>query len=557
MLVRLNKTMVDGQEQLSPHFQSLFDLMVTECKAANIKNCPEKITDLPTYYRLLQEVRGVGEYALLRIPEEEQLFEINANTRKINIPDHFAKNGLGVQGDHTAEVIFFRINRYFDEMDLSLCSGNKGACYIQWSTGDNARQQATKAYAFDVTENHIIFGWVISNKATKKAGKLNFSVRFVQWEDDPEVYTYSWSTLTATCNINPALNFSAAGLELEDLSDIMQTRRVYSNIINTSSGALPIILANLVTEANYDEGADYATLSVRAQAHSGGNPGDTLEFTWYGPEGQILTGVTNTPEEVEEGDPIIMTSTYKATQVGVYYVAISNIKVDEQGTEHIRTADSNGCTIPEASDFELIPEYHYRAYNLADNEFKVAVKNANGKVNYQWMYSPNNDGVFTAVTDATTDTFQLGEGVQEGFYYCKVENVLNGDIITKETGLHAEVRNLPNEPEINGNALAITISKDNLQIGFGVFTGDDKENPVDKKDWEYIWKVYEGSNPDTGELIYSETGYNLPHINLVFESVEKVPAKMYATASIRERIWPKSAEERTSDYVVQSATYTK
>jgi hypothetical protein len=195
-------------------------------------------------------------------------------------------------------------------MDLALCSGNKGACYIQWSTGDNNHQQATKAYAFDVTENHIIFGWVISNKATKKAGKLNFSVRFVQWEDDPEVYTYSFSTLTATCNINPALDFSATNLELEDLSDMMQTRRVYSNIINTSSGALPIILANLVTEANYDEGADYATLSVRAQAHSAD---DTLEFTWYGPEGQILTGVENIADEVAEGSPVIMTSTYKAT----------------------------------------------------------------------------------------------------------------------------------------------------------------------------------------------------------------------------------------------------
>ena len=45
--------------------------------------------------------------------------------------------------------------------------------------------------------------------------------------------------------------------------------------------------------------------------------------------------------------------------------------------------------------------------------------------------------------------------------------------------------------------------------------------------------------------------------NEVFESVEKVPAKMYASASIRERIWPKSAEERASDYVVQTATYSK
>ena len=554
MLVRLNKTMVDGQEQLSPHFQSLFDLMVAECKAANIKNCPEKITDLPTYYRLLQEIRGVGEYALLRIPEEEQLFEINANTRKINIPDHFAKNGLGVQGDHTAEVIFFRINRYFDEMDLSLCSGDKGACYIQWSTGDNTHQQATKAYAFDVTENHIIFGWVISNKATRKAGKLNFSVRFVQWEDDPEVYTYSWSTLTATCNINPALNFSASSLELEDLSDIMQTRRVYSNIINTSSGALPIILANLVTEANYDEGVDYATLSVRAQAHSAG---DTLEFTWYGPEGQILSGVENVAEEVAEGAPAIMTSTYKATQVGVYYVAISNIKVDEQGVEHIRTTDSTGCTIPEASDFTLETEYGYRAYNVADNTFKVAVKGANGKVNYQWMYAPNNDGIFTAIENATTDTFQLGaENVEEGFYYCKVENVLNGDIISKETALHAEVRNLPNLPEISGSALVLDISKDNLQVGFSVVTAADKGTPVNTADWEYIWTVYAAGGP-VGQPVYTETGFNLPRINLTFENVEAVPAQLYATVSIRERIWPNSPEEKTSDYVVQSATYVK
>lgn len=553
MLVRLNKTMVDGQEQLSPHFQSLFDLMVAECKAANIKNCPEKITDLPTYYRLLQEVRGAGEYALLRIPEEEQLFEINANTRKINIPDHFVKNGLGVQGDHTAEVIFFRINRYFDEMDLALCSGNKGACYIQWSTGDNNRQQATKAYAFDVTENHIIFGWVISNKATKKAGKLNFSVRFVQWEDDPEVYTYSFSTLTATCNINPALDFSATNLELEDLSDMMQTRRVYSNIINTSSGALPIILANLVTEANYDEGADYATLSVRAQAHSAD---DTLEFTWYGPEGQILTGVENIADEVAEGSPVIMTSTYKATQVGVYYVAISNIKVDDNGVEHIRTTDSTGCTIPEASDFELKTEYGYRAYNVAGSAFKVAVKGANGKVNYQWMYSPNNDGIFAAVDNATSDTFQLGGEVKEGFYYCKVENVLNGDIVNKETALHAEVRNLPNNPEIDGSSLVIDISNDNRQIGFSVATAADKGASLNTADWEYTWTVYEGGSP-IGPVIYTETGFNLPRIALTFEKVETVPTQLYATASIRERVWPNSPEEKASGYVVQSATYTK
>lgn len=544
MLVRLNKTMVDGQEQLSPHFQSLFDLMVAECKAANIKNCPEKITDLPTYYRLLQEIRGVGEYALLRIPEEEQLFEINANTRKINIPDHFAKNGLGVQGDHTAEVIFFRINRYFDEMDLSLCSGEKGACYIQWSTGDNTRQQATKAYAFDVTENHIIFGWVISNKATKKAGKLNFSVRFVQWEDDPDVYTYSWSTLTATCNINPALNFSASSLELEDLSDIMQTRRVYSNIINTSSGALPIILANLVTEANYDEGADYATLSVRAQAHSAG---DTLEFTWYGPEGQILTGVENIEEEVAEGDPIIMTSTYKATQVGVYYVAISNIKVDDNGVEHIRIADSAGCTIPEASDFELTTKYTARLYNIADQALAVAVKGANGKVTYQWMYSADDKGIFTPVTDATTNTLALGnDKILEGYYYCEVNNILNGDIINKETALHAEVRNLPaKRPALVGETpLTISYAEDARAITYSVTV----DPQVDTKNWYYTWKV---------EDQMFEKGFNLSSITLSFAEGE-VPSQLTANVEVEERIWMGLPEYKQSEYSVkQYGTFYK
>lgn len=543
MLVRLNKTMVDGQEQLSPHFQSLFDLMVAECKAANIKNCPEKITDLPTYYRLLQEIRGVGEYALLRIPEEEQLFEINANTRKINIPDHFVKNGLGVQGDHTAEVIFFRINRYFDEMDLSLCSGDKGACYIQWSTGDNTRQQATKAYAFDVTENHIIFGWVISNKATKKAGKLNFSVRFVQWEDDPDVYTYSWSTLTATCNINPALNFSASSLELEDLSDIMQTRRVYSNIINTSSGALPIILANLVTEANYDEGADYATLSVRAQAHSAG---DTLEFVWYGPEGQILTGVENVEEEVAEGAPTIMTSTYKATKVGVYYVAISNIKVDDNGVEHIRIADSAGCTIPAASDFELKSLYNYRAYNVSDNALKVAVEGANGQVAYQWMHAVNNDSEFAAVNSATTDTLALGEAA-EGFYYCKAMNTLNGDTVEKQTNLHVEVRNEPKEPALTDlNAVYVA---DKHAITFAVAPSEN----ADARDWEYLWRVRK-DNID-GEVLYTETGFNLPSITLTFENKAAIPSVLYAAVSVRQRIWADSAEEKASNYKTKSVEY--
>lgn len=52
------------------------------------------------------------------LPLQEEYFEIDANSRSIKVPESFRKNGLGVWGDQTAETVYFRINRYFDAMDL-------------------------------------------------------------------------------------------------------------------------------------------------------------------------------------------------------------------------------------------------------------------------------------------------------------------------------------------------------------------------------------------------------------------------------------------------------
>ena len=48
----------------------------------------------------------------LRLPLDEPLFEIDANSRKINVDaTPFKTNGLSVQGDNLAETIFFKITR--------------------------------------------------------------------------------------------------------------------------------------------------------------------------------------------------------------------------------------------------------------------------------------------------------------------------------------------------------------------------------------------------------------------------------------------------------------
>ena len=56
-------------------------------------------------------------YAIL--PVDEELFEIDANSRMITVPKNFRQNGIGVIGDQMAEVVYFKIPRYHDFTDLN------------------------------------------------------------------------------------------------------------------------------------------------------------------------------------------------------------------------------------------------------------------------------------------------------------------------------------------------------------------------------------------------------------------------------------------------------
>jgi len=52
------------------------------------------------------------------LPLDEEKFFIDGNSRKIAVPQAFTKNGVGVQGDHYAEYIYFEIDRYFENIDF-------------------------------------------------------------------------------------------------------------------------------------------------------------------------------------------------------------------------------------------------------------------------------------------------------------------------------------------------------------------------------------------------------------------------------------------------------
>lgn len=168
------------------------------------------ITTLEEYYNWLPDLKrdingNPTKYTIL--PLDEPHFEINANTRAINIPNEFKKNGIAVQGDDLAEVVYFKVDRYFDAMDL-----NNTEIYIEWETPKDKTHEAVKSvsdiYIRDIESEpgKLIFGWAISDALTAAAGNLKFSVKFLQWDENEatgkRVMVYALNTLTATIAIH-------------------------------------------------------------------------------------------------------------------------------------------------------------------------------------------------------------------------------------------------------------------------------------------------------------------------------------------------------------------
>lgn len=172
---------------VNKEYQSLFE----EIKAAS--NGTLLINNLEQFFGSIQEIAALNE-KFLRLPLDEPMFEIDANTRKITIPDNFKVNGLSVQGDNLAETVFFCIDRYFDHTDL-----NNMKIRIKWKVGQASGESANFIQSVDIKPGYIIFGWPIAKELTGKSGAINFAIEF--YND----YGYSLNTLVHSANIKEGL----------------------------------------------------------------------------------------------------------------------------------------------------------------------------------------------------------------------------------------------------------------------------------------------------------------------------------------------------------------
>lgn len=187
-----------------------------------------EIATLNQYFAYLQDLITVSSNEniksyFLRLPLDEELFEINANTRAISIPRSFSSNGVGVQGDETAEIIYFSIDRYFDHTDLANEDMN---IVIQWETRDKNRQVITGISPnfgkdIETIPGKIIFGWPIYSELTESPTPIRFAVRFFQLGaadgEGIRPLTYSLATLPAEISIGATIDYDLINKTVQEI----------------------------------------------------------------------------------------------------------------------------------------------------------------------------------------------------------------------------------------------------------------------------------------------------------------------------------------------------
>ena len=218
--------MITKTLNLDEAYQELFDEVRVKSNGAI------DVDNLDAFYGSIEEIAALDP-KFLRLPLDEPLFEIDANTRKIAVPAEFKSNGVSVQKDHLAEVIFFRIERYFDYTDLSTCN-----IVINWKMGSKEGKTTRfikfeKVFTIDETKaSCIVFGWPINDIVTEKSGALTFAVEFFKTEGsgENEKVIYRFNTLPVSVNIKDGLVISDDAPVYDLDADIIRT------LVNSSFG---------------------------------------------------------------------------------------------------------------------------------------------------------------------------------------------------------------------------------------------------------------------------------------------------------------------------------
>lgn len=452
----------------------------------------EKIPDMVTYFSYIQQLRDSGHHKFIRLPITEDYFEVNLDSREIKVPDAFVTNGIGVQGDSMAEVLYFKVDRYFDDIDLSTClptetGDKKGMCFIQWENGRGEQGLDPVQFA-DIENNTLIFGWPLhedvmyafkDGQSSGDTSTVKFSVRFEYHENEKmdSAIIFSLHTLYQTCKIHRNLIDPKKSISVEDITDQLNKRPAFSKIYDSTLGPKAYILNDLADYSNLDVANDGTTiteldedgnaiLTVNATASG------TLKYMWW------KTTAEGARHETEYDDK----DTYIAKEVGRYMVQVGN----EYGAGAIRWTDSNTTEIVGPSTISFDANLTDKGFADGETPLEVSIKVAvddrgvpNGVQTYTWY---KND-IIAKTEDAPIGTYSMSylpEINTPGIYYVTVTNTFNRKSIDKPIESNKIILKAPaQQPE----SISVTYDAASNTLVAEVETTFDN-------DLKYIWTNY-------------------------------------------------------------------
>ena len=211
------------------------------------------ITSSHEYMQRLQDIQNQDNLKeLVMLPSDEPRFIIDANERTISIPDGFTF--LGVLNDHNAETVYFEIDRYYDQTDLS-----KKTCIVQYKSRANKHGGFYPVTKLDITTvpGKIIFGWEVQNDATSCPGDLEFSVRFysTKQDDDRIIFSYNFNTEVAVLLVKSGLDTMEEAVQIESgevqsLTDKFTGLLKYAKEVQERVESVDIVTLDAINAAN-------------------------------------------------------------------------------------------------------------------------------------------------------------------------------------------------------------------------------------------------------------------------------------------------------------------
>ena len=177
-----------------------------------------QIVSTEEYMKYLAHVQTENRPEIVDLPSTEKVYNIDLKTRQIETPEY-----LSVEHDHKSEIVYFKVDRYFDYMDLT-----QTVCIVQYITADNKARVYSVPY-YDIQqfadEDKMLIPWCIDGGATAVAGPIQYSIRFYKIDEVGQQFIYNLNT-------QPAKSKVLYGMEVQEMNeDFNLAPTVYDEVL--------------------------------------------------------------------------------------------------------------------------------------------------------------------------------------------------------------------------------------------------------------------------------------------------------------------------------------